>query len=510
MTHALMHFALNVIAFGFNLGVVVSVVVVITFDYSRFDGVERIVKKWETPLISEVAVMTAREYTDKCSASSNEDNCFEPLFSYSFPGTEEGCDCSASNGTEEHEYEWEGLVLKGKCNSVQIGKGCSNINAVEEVNVYNVMDSEETVFVKRSHSDNTYKKWYLSGNVRRNCSYGSDTYRSCGVIDTINNHLCIEEHIPCPFVSVNNLHNSNNSVIPALSRVVDEIVTNKHLFIDTISTPFHHICANPRETPFTNQQAPYPLYSFQSSSSSSFYECHSHILNTSYDTTYIPLTSYPISSSFPPAFLSLLHSLPQFPYDNFTSQNITLFYKGYSGWDSSCADSLSLLHALSSMKYYFKGYFTLFLINALIILPYYLLFIMIITQIDHMNHKLHLLLHVSYIVLIVILIVIVGWCYRAANELSQQLKVVASKACGDGIVIRLMLNVYGDMSSIAGKVFNVEVWLVLMVLSYGLKVILVFTKMNKRAMMALLTGREGGVEGNRGVITMMEIEMVSI
>jgi hypothetical protein len=56
----------------------------------------------------------------------------------------------------------------------------------------------------------------------------------------------------------------------------------------------------------------------------------------------------------------------------------------------------------------------------------------------------------------------------------------------------------------------VEIWLTLMMCSYALKVILVFTKKNKRVMMALLFGRDGGVEGNRGIITMMEIEMISI
>ena len=499
-----MHFALNVIAFGFNIAIIVSVVVVITFDYSRFDIVERIVMKWETPLISEVNVMITNEYN---AVNGNYDNLFVPLFNYSFPGIEEGCDCRGV--VSEYEYEWEGMVLKGKCNSVQKGKGCADINAVNEVNVYNVvMESEDTIFIKRSNKDNTYMKWYLNGNVRKNCSYVNNT-RSCGVIDTLDNHLCIEEHISCPFVKVINNNNSN-----VLSNIINDIIANKHLFIDTISTPFQHICINPNETPFTNANTSYPLYSFKSSSTLNLnlYECHSYIINTSYiyDTTYIPLTSFPINMSLPSPYLSLLHSLPQFPYDNFTSQNITLFYKGYSGWDSSCINYISTLYMLSTMKYYFKGYFTLFLVNVLVIFPYYLLFIMIITQIDYMNHKLHLILHVSYIVLIVILMIMIALCYKVGNVLSSQMKLIVSKSCGDAVISHLMLNIYDDMNNIVSKVLKVEMWLMLMMCSYGMKVILVFTKLNKRAMMSLLIGGEGGIEGNRGVITMMEIEMITI
>ena len=517
-----MHFTLNVIAFGFNIAIIVSVVVVITFDYGRFDIVERMVRNWETPLISDVAVMRVSEYND-----NEDERRFVPLFNYSFPGVEEGCDCSGVVKEGEGEGEWEGMVLKGKCDSVQLRKGCIGVDKVSEVNVYNVdRESEKTIFVKRSNKGNTYMKWYLNGNIRKNCSYivgnitmATRAYRSCGVIDTLNNHLCVEEHLSCPYVNVTNTNtnnnNNNNSNNPSnvLLTIINDIITNTHLYIDTISTPSQHICINPTETPFTTVNTSYPLYSFKSSPLNiNLYECHTHIINPSYtyDTTYTPLTSFPINTSFPSPYLSLLHSLPQFPYTNFTSQHITLFHKGYSGWDSSCMNYISTIYTLSSMKYYFKRYFTLFLIDVLVIFPYYLLFIMIITQIDHMNHKLHLILHMSYIVLIVVLMIMVALCYKVGHALSSQMNVVVSKSCGDAITSHVMLNIYDDMNIIVNKVLHVEMWLVLMMCSYGLKVILVFTKMNKRAMMALLVGRDGGVEGNRGVITMMEIEMITI
>ena len=514
-----MHFTLNVIAFGFNIAIIVSVVVVITFDYGRLDIVERMVMKWETPLISDVAVMRVSKYND--DKDERGDNRFVPLFNYTFPGMEEGCDCS---GVVKEER----TVLKGKCDSVQLTKGCVGVNKVNEVNVYNVdIESKDTIFVKRSNKDNTYMKWYLNGNIRKNCSYVGNnitmttrtrththtrTYKSCGVIDTLNNHLCIEEHKPCPYVNVINTNNSSNSS-KVLSTIINDIITNTHLYIDTISTPYQHICINPTETPFTNANTSYPLYSFKSSPLNlNLYECHTYIINPcyTYDTTYTPLTSFPINTSFPSPYLSLLHSLPQFPYTNFTCQHITLFHKGYSGWDSSCINYISTIYTLSSMRYYFKRYFTLFLIDVLVVFPYYLLFIMIITQIDHMNHKLHLILHMSYIVLIVVLMIMVAVCYKVGHALSSQMNVIVSKSCGDAITSHVMLSIYDDMNCIINKVLHVEMWLVLMMCSYGLKVILVFTKMNKRGMMALLVGREGGVEGNRNIITMMEIEMITI
>jgi hypothetical protein len=106
--------------------------------------------------------------------------------------------------------------------------------------------------------------------------------------------------------------------------------------------------------------------------------------------------------------------------------------------------------------------------------------------------------------------IMVAVCYKVGHALSSQMNVIVSKSCGDAITSHVMLSIYDDMNCIVNKVLHVEMWLVLMMCSYGLKVILVVTKMNKRGMMALLVGREGGVEGNRNIITMMEIEMITI
>ena len=118
MTHTLLHFILNLLIFGCNLALIVCILMVISFDYSHFDILTNQIGNWHMSPISEIAI------------AKKSPIHFSPLFNYTNPGTQKGCDCIGIYTQEEPEYTWEGNLSKGECVSTQLIAGCRNVNEI--------------------------------------------------------------------------------------------------------------------------------------------------------------------------------------------------------------------------------------------------------------------------------------------------------------------------------------------------------------------------------------------
>jgi hypothetical protein len=147
-------------------------------------AIERVFSSWRKKPITHIKTSN----TVKCS-----NHQMENLISYAWPGTYQGCDCTDIRKTffftdYEEYYHYSGNLYSGSCSWNMTNVGCSEIKPLESV------------------SANKWRNYYLCGKflnegyfdlekAKGECSQG---FKSCGIIDTLNNNLCVREKIDCP------------------------------------------------------------------------------------------------------------------------------------------------------------------------------------------------------------------------------------------------------------------------------------------------------------------------
>ena len=497
MTHTFLHFFLNIIIFGCNLGLIVYVLIIITFNFSHFDILATQINNWYLNPLSEIIASP----TNLIPVNYNS------LLNYTFPGIEAGCDCLSIPRTSNDlsDYTWEGQLNRGICSPSQLLAGCFSVNPVQKITV-NEIEKEFGIFYKRN-KDNNYYKWYHK-NVFKNCE--SVHLVSCGIIDTVGNHLCLEKKENCP--SIRNDYNYNLQNFTKIENLLLLIISNPLLFIDFKSFTTKEICVNPAESQTSGNNMTYILFP-----SSNYFDengkekgCTTSVYeNITTDSRYSSIFSVNIESILSKENINIFKKLPIFPYKNFVNSEINLFFRGYVGWDKKCEKYFTQLEDFPVIQYHIRAYFTIFLVNGLIVLPYYLLFIMIVTQIDFSNFRLHFLLSISYTILLFLFFLMVRYEYLGIIRTENIIDSIATKICGDHITNRLFLNLLEDIRVLEKDIFITLYWIIMMLFASILKIVLVITKTNKRLLMlTLMSSNNPSI--NTDLITPVELELINI
>ena len=495
MTHTLLHFILNLLIFGCNLGLIVCILMIISFNYSHFDILTDQIINWHTNPINEIII-----------SDSSPINYFS-LFNYTNPGIQKGCDCIEIYVQEEPDYSWEGNLSKGECISTQLIAGCRNVNNISAFTV-NEIENKFAIYYKRNDKYN-YATWY-NDNIFDNCS--EVNMKSCGVIDTIGNNLCVKNIRECPPIKIDkSVLSYYGDSIHNIQNIIDIISSNPLMFIEFKSYTNEKICIKQSESFIYGNNISYILFDNDYVNEEGNEKgCQSTLLNNiTYDLRYSKLFTTTMDKAIPQNIMNQLKALPLFSYNKFINSNINLFSRGYIGWSKRCKDYYPNLEKLMYIKHHLRAYFTLFLVNGLIVLPYYLLFIMIVTQIDYTNYKMHFLLSLSYTIFIILFMLMIVYEYKGVSSTKLFTEEISLKQCGDLVTNRLFFTLLYDFDKLLYQIYYSLIWNLLMFFASVMKLILVITKTNKRLiMLALLSSNNPSINAN--LITPVEIEMINI
>lgn len=116
------------------------------------------------------------------SIKTSKENCpigYKSILNNFWRGTQEGCLCSYLNNT----------LIPGKCDRIGLKNGCKNINAIPKMNL-NTWKGKK--FCGKFSAN------YLNLNVAKNSTNCGEGNKSCGIVDTIGNHLCTSTNSLCP------------------------------------------------------------------------------------------------------------------------------------------------------------------------------------------------------------------------------------------------------------------------------------------------------------------------
>ena len=178
----------------FALGIVITVLAYILLSkmkYSEGYFYQDIYKSWNSNLISEISNI----------------NCQSTIFSLiqeEWPGTKSGCHCYTS-------------LRPGTCGR---RSPCLNVRAIDPIPI----SFWRGMSFCRQSGANWQNKSYLDLNISgtaAGCPVGS---RSCGLIDSNDNHLCVENNISCPINSMKFYNSKEYEAIKNTLRSEDKII----------------------------------------------------------------------------------------------------------------------------------------------------------------------------------------------------------------------------------------------------------------------------------------------
>jgi len=147
-------------------------------------AIERVFTSWRKKPITHLKTSN----TVKCI-----NHQMENLISYGWPGTYEGCDCTDIRKTffftdYEEYYHYSGNLYTGSCSWNITKVGCSEIKPLESV----YANKWRNYYICGKYSNEGY---FDLEKAKGECSQG---FKSCGIVDTLNNNLCVRENTECP------------------------------------------------------------------------------------------------------------------------------------------------------------------------------------------------------------------------------------------------------------------------------------------------------------------------
>ncbi len=104
-------------------------------------------------------------------------------------GTRSGCNCFT-------------YIQRGSCSKRSF---CTRINGKSQIQ-FTFWRGNSICTERETHGK------YLSLNIERNSESCPSGKRSCGIIDSQNNHLCLDNNLSCPVVDIKFSENGNNSI----------------------------------------------------------------------------------------------------------------------------------------------------------------------------------------------------------------------------------------------------------------------------------------------------------
>ena len=245
------------------------------------------------------------------------------IFQEYWPGTTTGCLC----GTDL------------KQNSCPKNSSCQTINPNNPIPIELWRGSK---ICKKIQNLN-----YLNLNIAETGDKCPTGTRSCGLIDSYSNHMCLENNINCPVLKLQIL-TSNQEYKPLQNDITLNLQNGKLIFsanenendVNKLSIPIQFKIGNsqPCKNPyFVNiNSTPYILDYFYNRGVCKVYSNDLNNGNLVYDSTYQAVDRYKEEYLYSENVISsVTNYLPLFPKTNLDN-DLTLFYKNYFGLKISC------------------------------------------------------------------------------------------------------------------------------------------------------------------------------
>ena len=253
-------------------------------------------------------------------------------------GTVEGCNCI---GIDLPESTCKNQICRRECRQGETKGGCTKIDPISPINITNWKGKEFLSTVLDSSYNYTT---LLSHSVKKGeeCEAG---YKKCGILDTMNNVMCLKEEQTCPinllFVTdmaslptnyskytFSRVFFDDGKVLHFTNQAVDQyIVTDFRLSDDKV-------CVNSDE-----YNSPYPRYILDYYQ---YYGCKTNFSNIQYNTNYNKLDSIDKYNLYDNNHIfTKLMQLPEYPIENLPHQNTNLYMKSYIGFDKEYFSKIS-------------------------------------------------------------------------------------------------------------------------------------------------------------------------
>jgi hypothetical protein len=250
-----------------------------------------------------------------------------PLITDMWQGTEGGCYCTFS-------FSLYGPLRRDYCRRSRDNYSfCSSVAPIAPID-YKVWRGVPLCANRAPVS-------YLDLNIAKFPSYCGVTSKSCGVIDSLNNVLCVPHGTECPYNYVNILPVDQTPLINFNFTAFnltggDQIIFSNNAPEGTIYSEFiisqGKPCADPSRKNF--QEMPYLLDPYYANS-----DCSVRVGNYTYDDRFKLIDSYSNNNLLAENnIMPLVQRLPMYPYQS--EIEVNLFARNYIGLNPTCLQEL--------------------------------------------------------------------------------------------------------------------------------------------------------------------------
>ena len=401
---------------------------------------------------------------------------YEYLFIFTWPGTKSGCDCRGiTKGVKKSDYQ--GKITTGTCSIAQITDGC---RIVPEVPGKQINSIGGKIYCIKRDLDFSYHSKYDTNIYEKNCP---KSMKNCGVIDTLDYILCIDEDLECP---IKNLFSSNEkSLLPysyAANQIGEELESRikkfSNYFVD-LKLSQGLVCINNNEINLLTDHTYELLNKYKK------IKCPTKIYlerNTSlhYDYRYFRLINFPTLSIFykEDFLLNNIETLPDFPKE-YMELPVSIFGRNYIGWKKKCRVYLPQLYEAHNFLSNLEMLSLMYLIYALLLLIYCMILIMILTELLNKKYFSKLTIVLIYLITVLVYLVLLLNDKSILTNLSNFTLTMIKTSCSDYETDMIFVRLHVLIIEVK-KLFVLTIIFDLCILLIGLlKIFLIFYKIFK-------------------------------
>lgn len=420
---------LNVIIYFLNFSSIICMMFIITANFNFVYMFGDVLNNWSKGQIDKIHVV------DKTSAE-NQNYCpegFEYLFKFSWPGTKSGCNCKGITNIK-NMADYEDNITIGSCSITQITQGCKMIPETPGKLIHSIYD--KYYCIKRSKNFN-YKMNYKDKIFENECPRAM---KNCGIVDTLNNYLCVETEQQCPIELINidrNIDKNDDS-----NKDISQVLIDLSRFFVDLKISQGPVCINNPEINMLTTNI------YQLVNKYKKMKCPTKITvgrkeSIHHDNRYYKLMNFPTNAIYykEDFLMKNIQQLPEFPKEYFELP-VTLYGRNYIGWKKKCESDLPKLYE----TYYFLSnleiYSLIYLIASLIILIYCMILIMIMSELIHKKYLIKLVIIVIHLVIVFILFLFLLCDKFTLINLADFTLTIFKNSCSDHETNMLFLNLH--------------------------------------------------------------------
>ena len=496
MIHSIIHFIFNVVIVMMDIFQLICLINILTYDFSKFEMLEYLYKNWSFNLIKSIKIEYQSNNTEYLTNNLNSN--IEPLINISFPGIIPGCDCTLYNDN----------IYQGQCSKNLLSNNCSNVEQIEtkilnsiylpEIN--NVSNNNSIIIYIERYQNLSYKDLYnknedffISEDDKCVCDKIYEVCYDCGVIDSLGNRLCLTSNKGiennCYKINLEYDDSLNNN---KLVKDLENIFSNKNI---QYPAEFITLYDNNTACILQDESISFPKIKYNLIYSNNITTlinsriknsgCTSNIFfGIMSDVRWRPIYFFPFENLFEQNLKNNLKKLSKFPYDETFKKNFSINYRSFIGLNKKCTEYISYIgDNLINYEMEIKLRYILFLFFCMIFFPSFLLFFMMISQIDILSLSQKLIFGFTFSSAVFIFLENMYYELIDMDEKNEKMKIIANNYCSDDLTNNLFFAILNDFKNLKNNILYCSYWTVIMLsVSVG-KIILIFTKSCKMRIM---------------------------